>query len=78
MRQKRVKSKTSDFVVFLSEIYKYASVALPNLPILDTVVFNHDGSVKFIVNYDSGKLKFSKLTTTLKNYLSDRKYVSDL
>ncbi len=65
-------------MVFLSEIYKYASIAVPKLPILDTIVFNNDGSVKFIVNFDSGKLKFSKLGAPLKNYLSERKYLSDL
>lgn len=48
------------------------------MPILDTVVFNLDGSVKFIAVFEDEKLKFSKLMTSLKNHVSERKYSYDL
>lgn len=48
------------------------------MPILDTVVFNLDGSVKFVAVFEDEKLKFSKLMTSLKNHVSERKYSYDL
>ena len=64
------KNKVSDIVIFLDQIHKNAHIALPNIPILDTIVFNSDGNVRYIVGYENGKFRISRLGVPLKNYLN--------
>lgn len=63
------KKKESVFISFLNEIEKQSTKITPNFAMLDTIVFNPDGSIKYVVVFEQNKLKFMKLKLSLKTFI---------
>lgn len=68
----------SDYIYFLDEMYKHHGKTIINFPILDTIIFTSEGSVKYIVHQEGSKLKMEKLPMSLRAFMAERKWLNDL